>query len=55
MGTDVVELQVGGIDVSFGLGLVELVVGEAGVTDDKRVHPHVDGFVGGGVLRGEGV
>ena len=48
MGTDVVELQVRGVEASFGFRLVELVVGDAGV-------PQVKGFVGGGVLRGEGV
>ena len=55
MGTDVVELQVGGIEASFGLRLVQLVEGDAGVPYDEGVHPQVKGFVGGGVLRGEGV
>ena len=55
MGTDVVELQVRGVEASFGFRLVELVVGDAGVPHDEGVHPQVKGFVGGGVLRGEGV
>ena len=55
MGTDVVELQVRGVEASFGFRLVKLVVGDAGVPHDEGVHPQVKGFVGGGVLRGEGV
>lgn len=52
---DVVEPEVGHVEMSFSLGLVVLVVIQAGVADDERVDPNVEGLVRSSVLRGERV
>ena len=55
MAADVIELEMGGVEVSFGLGLVELVVADAGMADDEGIDTDVERSMRGSVLRGEAV
>ena len=49
MSTDVVHLQMGGIELSAGGCDIELVVGETGVSDDEGVDVQVERCLTGGV------
>ena len=52
---DIIESEMGGVELPFGLWLVELVVADAGMADDEGIDTDVERSMRGSVLRGEAV
>ena len=55
MGADIRDVDMTGIEYAGCRGHILTVEGHTGMADDKGVDPQVEGFVTGGILRGEGV
>ena len=55
MSTNVIDFEMGGVEASFSLWLVELVVIHARMTNDERVDADIKGRLFGGVFRSQRV